>query len=131
MLDSNQLPTAFNAFVFAASILNLVPTSRIERLSTVLQTAAMTTSAKLVKILAEAVRFELTEHFYSSVFKTGAINRTLPHFQDYHIETHYIQPKVIFANATHTSKPAIMCFNMVGDTGFEPVNAGIKIQCLT
>jgi hypothetical protein len=32
-------------------------------------------------ILAEAVRFELTEPFGSSVFKTGAINRTLPHFQ--------------------------------------------------
>ena len=30
--------------------------------------------------MAEAVRFELTEHFCSSVFKTGAINRTLPHF---------------------------------------------------
>ena len=30
--------------------------------------------------MAEAVRFELTEHFYSSVFKTGAINQTLPHF---------------------------------------------------
>ena len=30
--------------------------------------------------LAEAVRFELTEHFCSSVFKTGAINQTLPHF---------------------------------------------------
>ncbi len=31
--------------------------------------------------MAEAVRFELTEHFCSSVFKTGAINRTLPRFQ--------------------------------------------------
>ena len=30
--------------------------------------------------MAEAVRFELTEHFCSSVFKTGAINRTLPRF---------------------------------------------------
>ena len=30
--------------------------------------------------IAEAVRFELTEHFCSSVFKTGAINRTRPHF---------------------------------------------------
>ena len=30
--------------------------------------------------LAEAVRFELTEHFCSSVFKTGAISQTLPHF---------------------------------------------------
>ena len=32
-------------------------------------------------ILAEAVRFELTDPFGSSVFKTGAISRTLPHFQ--------------------------------------------------
>ena len=31
--------------------------------------------------LAEAVRFELTEHFCSSVFKTGAISQTLPHFR--------------------------------------------------
>ena len=30
--------------------------------------------------LAEAVRFELTVPFDTSVFKTGAINRTLPHF---------------------------------------------------
>ena len=37
--------------------------------------------------LAEAVRFELTEHFCSLVFKTSAINLTRPHFQ-YHIETH-------------------------------------------
>jgi hypothetical protein len=28
----------------------------------------------------EAVRFELTDPFEPSVFKTGAINRTLPHF---------------------------------------------------
>ena len=34
-------------------------------------------------IMAEAVRFELTEHFCSSVFKTGAINRTLPHFHKF------------------------------------------------
>jgi hypothetical protein len=26
------------------------------------------------------VRFELTVHFYTTVFKTVAINRTLPHF---------------------------------------------------
>ena len=32
--------------------------------------------------MAEAVGFEPTEHFYSSVFKTGAINRTLPHFHE-------------------------------------------------
>ena len=30
--------------------------------------------------MAEAVRFELTEHFCSLVFKTSAINRTRPHF---------------------------------------------------
>jgi hypothetical protein len=30
--------------------------------------------------MAEAVRFELTEHFYSTVFKTVAISRTRPHF---------------------------------------------------
>ena len=36
-------------------------------------------------ILAEAVRFELTEPFGSSVFKTGAINRALPHFR-YNLE---------------------------------------------
>ena len=33
----------------------------------------------------EGVRFELTDPFGSSVFKTGAINRTLPTF---HIEAH-------------------------------------------
>ena len=31
-------------------------------------------------LLAETVRFELTDHFWSTVFKTVAINRTLPHF---------------------------------------------------
>ena len=31
-------------------------------------------------ILAEAVRFELTVPFDTTVFKTVAINRTLPHF---------------------------------------------------
>ena len=34
----------------------------------------------LLKFLAEAVRFELTEHRCSTVFKTVAINRTLPRF---------------------------------------------------
>ena len=32
--------------------------------------------------MAEAVRFELTEHFCSLVFKTSAINRTRPHFHN-------------------------------------------------
>ena len=32
--------------------------------------------------LVGAVRFELTDPFGSSVFKTGAINRTLPHFRN-------------------------------------------------
>ena len=32
-------------------------------------------------MLVEAVRFELTEPFGSSVFKTGAISQALPHFQ--------------------------------------------------
>ena len=31
-------------------------------------------------ILVEAVRFELTDPFGSSVFKTGALSRALPHF---------------------------------------------------
>ena len=39
------------------------------------------------RILVEAVRFELTDPFEPSVFKTGAINRTLPHF-------HNLVPKV-------------------------------------
>ena len=30
--------------------------------------------------LAEAVRFELTEHFCSTVFKTAALSRAQPHF---------------------------------------------------
>ena len=30
--------------------------------------------------LVEAVRFELTDPFGSSVFKTGAFSRALPHF---------------------------------------------------
>ena len=34
----------------------------------------------ILSTLAEAVRFELTEPYGSSVFKTGAISRTLPHF---------------------------------------------------
>ena len=33
-------------------------------------------------ILVEAVRFELTDPFEPSVFKTGAINQTLPHFHN-------------------------------------------------
>ena len=33
--------------------------------------------------LAEAVRFELTDPFGSTVFKTVAINRTLPHFLNF------------------------------------------------
>ena len=31
--------------------------------------------------MAEAVRFELTEHFCSTVFKTAALSRAQPHFQ--------------------------------------------------
>lgn len=34
----------------------------------------------LVQRLEESVRFELTEHYCSSVFKTDAINQTLPTF---------------------------------------------------
>ena len=33
-------------------------------------------------LLAETVRFELTEHFYSTVFKTVAISQTRPHFHN-------------------------------------------------
>ena len=33
-----------------------------------------------VQVLVEAVRFELTDPFGWSVFKTGALNRALPHF---------------------------------------------------
>ena len=35
-------------------------------------------------ILVEAVRFELTDPFEPSVFKTGAINQTLPHFLNWY-----------------------------------------------
>ena len=63
-------------------------------------------------VLAETVRFELTELLHSTVFKTVAINRTLPRFH-YHIEVHYT-----------------MCFNMAAPLGFEPRNVGIKIRCL-
>ena len=35
--------------------------------------------------LVEEVRFELTDPFESSVFKTGAINRTLPLFLNWSI----------------------------------------------
>lgn len=34
----------------------------------------------LVQRLEESVRFELTEHYCSSVFKTDALNQTLPTF---------------------------------------------------
>jgi hypothetical protein len=51
--------------------------------------------------MAEAVRFELTEHFCSSVFKTGAINQALPHF-------HFL----------------------AGDIGFEPMMTASKTAAL-
>ena len=64
--------------------------------------------------MAEAVRFELTEHFCSSVFKTGAINRTLPHF---HIETHQAhKPRQSVARTFSI----LMCFYMAGALGIEP-----------
>lgn len=34
----------------------------------------------LIQRLEESVRFELTEHYCSSVFKTDALNQTLPTF---------------------------------------------------
>ena len=47
-------------------------------------------------ILAEAVRFELTDPFESTVFKTVAISRTLPRF-------HYLVPRTGFEPATELS----------------------------
>ena len=38
------------------------------------------------------MRFELTEHFCSSVFKTGAINRALPHFHLLMVQPPGIEP---------------------------------------
>ena len=39
--------------------------------------------------MAEAVRFELTVPFDTSVFKTGAINRTLPHFHNLEVRVRF------------------------------------------
>ena len=56
----------------------MVPRTRIELVMTGYQPIVIPFNypGKLV----EAVRFELTDPFEPSVFKTGAINRTLPHF---------------------------------------------------
>ena len=58
---------------------NLVPRTRIELVMTGYQPIVIPFNYPGIN-LAEAVRFELTDPFEPSVFKTGAINRTLPHF---------------------------------------------------
>ena len=65
--------------------INLVPRTRIELVMTGYQPIVI--PFNYPGKLAEAVRFELTDLLQSSVFKTGAINRTLPHF-------HNLVPKV-------------------------------------
>ena len=54
--------------------------------------------------LAEAKRFELLDPFEPSVFKTGAINRTLPHF-------HNLAPRVRIERTTSslTAKRNYLC----------------------
>ncbi len=58
--------------------------------------------------MVEAVRFELTDPFEPSVFKTGAINRTLPHFhKNYLGVTYEIRTrtnKVTTCSANHYTK---------------------------
>ena len=73
--------------------------------------------------MAEAVRFELTEHFCSSVFKTGAINRTLPHF-------HFLAGVIGFEPMMTISKtvaldqlgdtPRVLCFKSLRDFSTYP-----------
>ena len=84
------------------------------------------------------MRFELTDLWQSAVFKTAAINRTLPHF---HIKTHsqwlsmptvgiIVLPRSslciaisFWHNFLRNLKPhkmTEMCFYMAGVVGFEP-----------
>ena len=60
----------------------------ISRLSIVTRykLAALPLSYRRIYYLAEAVRFELTEHFCPSVFKTDALSRALPRF---HVSVRY------------------------------------------
>ena len=63
--------------------------------------------------MAEAVRFELTEHFYSTVFKTVAINRTLPHF-------HFLAGVIGFEPMMTISKTVAL--DQLGDTPTSDTN---------
>jgi hypothetical protein len=43
----------------------------------------------------------------------------------YHIEVHWVSDTIPLLTLLES-----VYFHMVGDTGFEPVNAGFKIRCL-
>ena len=60
------------------------------------------------------MRFELTGPFGPSVFKTGAINRTLPHF---HIGTHF--GYCTKQKLSTTVETAEMCFYMAPEIRIE------------
>jgi hypothetical protein len=53
--------------------------------------------------LAETVRFELTAPFGTTVFKTVAINRTLPHFHNTLVRPERLELSILSALASKTS----------------------------
>ena len=62
------------------------------------------------------MRFELTEHFYSAVFKTAAINRTLPHFHNL-VEYPGIEPGVPKAADLQSTASPLMLLLQFGAQG--------------
>ena len=65
-------------------------------------------------MLAEAVRFELTDDFSSTVFKTVAISRTLPRFH-YKVLYYKLTQKstIVFGTKGWTRTSHTLCFKQV------------------
>lgn len=77
----------------------------------------------LVQRLEESMRFELMEHFCSSVFKTDAINQTLPTFHTWSFLLESNQRLIVF-----TTK---LIPQMVERTGIKPVLFTLIVTVLT
>ena len=69
------------------------------------------------------MRFELTEHFCSSVFKTGAINRTLPHFHEKLSEQLCLAPSLIVKRTAY-NKEYLGGSGRIQTYGFSALQAG-------
>ena len=91
----------------------------IEPRSPALQTGAMTTSAKAAMFGGGMVESNSNRFRSPSVFKTVQVPDLITLHYSYHIETHYIQSKGTLWNATHTYRPATMCFYMAPEIRIE------------